>query len=355
MRKQSTVELVRIIRCGVGAETYCLEMSSVDSVAEASLIQRFEHAADNGQVGVIATETGDVPVYRLAERLSRDVVEKADREHVVILKSSFGRWAIQVGTVSRVTQVRVDQIVRVPEVVMDPTRNVFKGVVLVAAEEQAEAATSAPLTKHRDSDASVTQTTHEAASISLLLSPERLHPDAVPTVVESADTESDRVTSQISSAPQSDSAPKTHRKGQVVVLSVTNELVDEQRCSVGLSMAQVLEVVATVPMIPVPTAPSFVLGLACWRNQPVPLLNLATRVGLKSSLDQQRIVIARGTDSHDLIAFPVDSSIRSLKLPLEAKPCLVPVGMRPDFVRAAYQVDQETLVVPDLHRVLACV
>ena len=110
MRKQTAIELVRIIRCAIGSETYCLEMSSVDSVAEASLIQRFNQTTKNEQVGIISIETGDVPVYRLCDRLDRQVVETADRQHVVILKSSFGRWAIQVDSVSRVTQVRVDQI-----------------------------------------------------------------------------------------------------------------------------------------------------------------------------------------------------------------------------------------------------
>lgn len=358
MRKQSSVELVRIIRCGIGSETYCLEMSSVDSVAEASLIQSFDQASDNGQIGIITTENGDVPVYRLSERLSREVIETADREHVVILKSSFGRWAVQVGSVSRVTQVRVDQIVRVPEVVMDPTRNVFKGVVLFSGASQADTATeTSRFLIDRDSDKPTTQAAEETASISLLLSPERLHPEAKPLLIESDRSAGGSPASASNEAQEEGSrraaCTTKPRKGQLVMLSITNDLIDKQRCAVGLSMAQILEVVSQLPMIPVPTAPGFVVGLACWRNQPVPLLNLAHRVGLPSTLDKQRIVIARSTDAHDLIAFPVDSAIRSLKLPLEAKPCLVPLGIRPDFVRGAYQVNEETLVVPDLHRVLA--
>ncbi len=336
------IDSMRIIRCGLGTETYCLEMSSVDSVGEAALVERFEAPTASGQIGTLVVNEESLPVFSLAHRLDRPQTHSDSREHLVILKTSLGRWVLLVESVSRVLQIRLDQVHRVPEVVLDPQRKLFKGVIVFPADQQqAETPSAFGEVQARRG--------REVAEISLLLSPERLHPDALPLAV-THEEHADEVAAATTSSPT-----KAKRRGQVMLLSVTDEPIDERQCSFGLSLSQILEVVSSLTLIPVPTAPGFVQGLACWRDQPVPVLDLAARLGLTSRIHEQRLVIARASTDGDFVAFPVEAAIRSQRLPMESVPCVVPLGVREDLVRGAFELESETLMIPDLRRVLASV
>lgn len=336
------IDSMRIIRCGLGAETYCLEMSSVDSVGEAALVERFASPTETGQVGTLLSNDESVPVFSLAHRLARPQTHVNAREHLVLLKTSLGRWALLVESVSRVLQIRLDQVHRVPDVVLDQQCKLFKGVIVFPADQQ-QAETPSAFGEARIRGG------REVAEISLLLSPERLHPDARPLEV-AHEEQAEEV-----AAPTPGKPSKAKRRGQVMLLSVTDEPIEKRPCSFGLSLSQILEVVSSLTVIPVPLAPGFVQGLACWRDQPVPVLDLAARFGFKSHIHQQRLVIARARTDGDFVAFPVEAAIRSQRLPMTSIPCPVPLGVREDLMCGAFELESETLMIPDLRRVLTSI
>ena len=73
---QTNNESVRIIRCGVGSESYALEMSAVSSVRQAAEIQVVNGEAMPGQVGEVAVQGAEaIPVFSMAERLHMSDVE----------------------------------------------------------------------------------------------------------------------------------------------------------------------------------------------------------------------------------------------------------------------------------------
>lgn len=336
----------RIIRCGIGSEAYCLEMSSVDSVGEASLVHWLPVSTDDGQVGTVVLGRDHVPVFSLAHRLGRPHLNGDERQHIVLLKTSLGRWALLVESVSRVLQVNLAHVHLVPSVALDTQKKLFKGVIVFPRDRHELPAPT--------SFAGVeTRRTRDSAEMALLLSPERLHPHSLPPEIE-PEPEASAVTFEPTATTEAE-VTKTKHRGQVMLLSVTDAEPDSRRCSFGLSLSQILEVVSSLEVVPVPHAPPYVQGIACWRDQPVPVLDLAARFGLPSAIHEQRLVIARGSANGNLVAFPVESVIRSQRLPLASRPCQVPSGIRADLLRGAFELDSETLMIPDLSRVLTCI
>ena len=58
--------------------------------------------------------------------------------------------------------------------------------------------------------------------------------------------------------------------GQIVLFPLPNEGVSAGTLLAGLSIAQVCEVTESIPIVKVPRAPGFVLGLVDWRHRPFP-------------------------------------------------------------------------------------
>lgn len=332
---QTNNESVRIIRCGVGSESYALEMSAVSSVRQAAEIQAVASDAMQGQVGEVPVQGGDsIPVFSMAERLQMSDVENSQRDHVVIVRTSRGTLGLIVGSVSHVISVPTENLLNVPPVLIDPRTRVIKGLVNLAG-LQANDSTD----EESDSD---------EQSMCILLSPERLHPKA-PTAAALPPAKSVKTTS--------DEAPKTAglnaSGGQVVLLSVTDE-ESEELPLLGFSVTQIAEVQEPRRIIHVPGSPDHVLGFVVWRSRPVPVIDLGRRVGLPGEAANQRLIIARGTDDSELLAFPAQAKIRSLRLPIAHRSVPVPTGLHEDAVRAAFTVDTSTMLLPDLQSILTC-
>jgi chemotaxis signal transduction protein len=124
----------------------------------------------------------------------------------------------------------------------------------------------------------------------------------------------------------------------------------------GLSLTQLLEVTEPPPLTVIPGAPEFVRGVVAWRDQPVPVLDLAQRLGLPAvhpeDGERRRLLVAH-EPGHTPIAFLVRSAVRILRLPLPHQTCAGPLPIHPALLRASVELEHETVVVPHLDAILA--
>ncbi|MFT4557035.1 MAG: chemotaxis signal transduction protein, partial [Planctomycetaceae bacterium] len=272
------------LHCGVGSESYALEMSAVSSVRQAAEIQPVSTDAMKGQVGEVPVQGGDaIPVFSMAERLQSPDAVNSERDHVVIVRTSRGMLGLIVGSVSHVISVPAANLLNVPPVLIDPRTRVIKGLVNLDGLQSADLS--------RDDSES------DEVSMCIMLSPERLHPKApvAAAIVPAKPT-------AIAESPATNSS-LTGSGGQVVLLSVTDDESEEMPL-LGFSVTQIAEVQEPRRIIHVPGSPDHVLGFVVWRSRPVPVIDLGRRVGLPGETADQRLIIARGKDDSELMAFP---------------------------------------------------
>jgi chemotaxis signal transduction protein len=138
-----------------------------------------------------------------------------------------------------------------------------------------------------------------------------------------------------------------------LLFSTTDPRPSARRLTFGLSVAQVREVLDPLPMLPVPIASPFMLGLVDWRGQPVPVIDLSLRLGLgPSRLEDSRLLIARVASEGALVGFPVRPQVRVQTLPLAHEPVSRRLFGQWSLTRGVFELSSETLVVPDLDHLL---
>jgi len=332
-------------------------------------------------VGWLPDERGDIPVFSLASRLERPSKKGSALQRIVVLNPPLQvgspthpphewggvegeqPWALLVDRVSQVIQVPADHVVPLPPVVVNPSADYFKGVIKLDEE------------------------------LILFLSPERLHPDASlpplssppqaggskgrPQAKESkGEARGTASRSPSTGSPTASAGGQRHSYGQIVVFSIAEPYPAERALSFGLSISQVPEILEPLPMIPVPGAPAFVLGLVNWRDQPVPVIDLASRLGLApekklSAKERTCLIIVRdkghvlpapsavegssskgGSNQGALVGFPVRAAIQLLHLPIAHQPCRRTLPLDQTLTRGIVELENETLVVPDIRGIL---
>ena len=346
-------------------------------------------------MGWLPDERGDIPVFSLASRLGRPSKKGSALQRIVVLNPppqvgspphpphEWGGvegeqpWALLVDRVSRVIQVPADRVIPLPPIVVNPSADYFQGVIKLDEE------------------------------LILFLAPERLHPNAsLPPAppqaggsegrpqaggsegrpqaegsegrpqAEGSEGEAREAASPSSRPPTVGAGGQRRSYGQIVVFSIAESHLAEQTLSFGLSISQVPEILNPLPMIPVPAAPAFVLGLVNWRGRPVPVIDLARRLGLApeaapSANGRTHLIIARdksyvlpvpnpaeGDSSKGesnqgvLVGFPVRPAIRVLRLPIAHRPCRRTLPLDQTLTRGIAELENETLVVPDIRGIL---
>src|SRR5690242_6159142 len=119
-------DAVRIIRCGIGTQSFFLEMDSVVHIQGLDRLRAKWTAG--GLSGLLKHGGGEIAVYRLAHLL--DLPD--DREtwkHILVLDGNGRRWGILVDNVSRVLSVPAGGFDPLPALVERSAHVPFKGVV----------------------------------------------------------------------------------------------------------------------------------------------------------------------------------------------------------------------------------
>ena len=150
-------------------------------------------------------------------------------------------------------------------------------------------------------------------------------------------------------------AAQTLGKGSIVLFPLLNSGAGGERLLAGLSVRQVCEVTESLPIVKVPRAPDFVLGLVNWRGRAVPVLDLGRRLGLPAlgPASSERLIIARGTSVTDLCGIPASANVWGERLPIFHKPKPEHDVVEISFAKGLFEVSEgQTLVIPDIDRAL---
>ncbi len=329
---QTLPDVLQFIRCYAAGAIYCLDMKWVESIERIDHLDVLAHTehGETGFLGMMPGAGGGVPVYSLAARLGLSEETAGETQRVVVLNSGGKKWGLRVRSVSQVTKVGRDAFAPLPAIAHDPA-NVFFGGMIKTDE-----------------------------SLLLLLAPERLAPgtpDTVPTALDFDDTvdeigwSSARTRQEADSTTQANTSSSPHR---ILVFSLAEPAPHEHPLVFGLSVTQVPEVLNLPSLIPVPGAPPSVMGIARWRGSPVPVIDLAARLGLPpvAARSQTRLMISCGTKKSSLLGFLIQPTVRSIQLPVAHRPCKRNLGLDETLLKGVVELQNETLVVPDIQRLL---
>jgi len=329
---QTVPDGLQIIRCHAAGVTYCLDMKWVESIERTDLLKVLPDT-ENGETGFVGTlpgAAGDVPVYSLATRLGLSEETAGELQRVVVLKFGGMRWGLRVGGVSQVMKVGRDALVPLPSISRNPANILFAGMI--------------------ETD----------ESLLLLLAPERLQPGApasVSTLLEFGEPVNEIDVPSTETRQAADSSVQANVNSgpnRILVFSLAETSPSERPLVFGLSVTQVAEVLNPLPLIPVPGSPAYVLGIARWRGTPVPVINLAARMGLPPTAagGKTRLMITCGTRRDSRVGFLIQPTVRSVLLPVAHRRCLRDLGLDVPLMQGAVELQNETLVIPDIQRLL---
>ncbi len=303
---------LRFIRCWAGAGEYGLEMDWVRSIQRIDNLQRT--VGEGGEIGRLDMAGTSVPVWSLAERLNESAGKARESQRVIVMNDPIRPWGMLVDRVSQVTAVSQEQLFPMPMIAVNPARPYFSGVI-------------------RFGDA-----------LLLRLDPDCLHPDAAWPIHSSTE---DLLPAPVPSIV--DVQNGNGRSGQIVLFKLPGRSQEEQEFSFALSITQVAEALEPLPTIPIPGASDFVMGLANWRNRPVPVIDLGCRLGLMGvagGYGSSRLMITRTTTGDELVGFLVRPSIRILRLPLNHQPNSHALPFDQRLIRGSFELEGDGVIIP---------
>ena len=319
--ENSTDIMHRFIRCAVGEETYCLNLAVVASLER---VDRLQHQfGARPLVGWLPVADTRVPVYSLAARLNRpqNVVQVDNRIIIVNVESSM--YGLLVDQVSDPFETTDKEIKSLPKVLAGAA-SYFEGVAWADGQ------------------------------LLLCLAPDRLHREASANSIFSSTIElfpepERRAVGSVSPA-----------KGRGQILTFAPAKKANEAYTLGLSLTQVMEILELSPLVPVPGAPDYVLGLANWRRNAVPIIDLESRFGFTISPEttvlsksECRLLIARASQTSQLCGFLIQPNPKTHRLPIPHEPCENKFPVPRILVRGVFELENEVLVLPDLDRMIA--
>lgn len=333
----SASDIIEILPCSVGEETYGLELPSVVDLKE-----RPPAGDTNGD---------SLPTFSLAERLGY-APRNGKSKWVITLRTGERQWNLQVDSVSDVLSLPTERIGPLPSLAQNQSESIFKGVVHLPSEVDALFERDHP-PKDRfgwRSEAVTIEPEPTTTNLMLLLAPERLDPTAPANDVDDHP--------RLDALPAPRSLPKPMGKKysqQILLFTVPVVSSIEQDWTFALSVSQVLEIVEPLPLLPVPHAREFVRGIMNWRTHAVTLFDLAAWFGFEPDTSDRnfRLMIVRTARSAELAAFAVRTEVHALRLPVVHQPSQREWPFDPQSIRALFEMESRTIAIPDLNYILA--
>jgi chemotaxis signal transduction protein len=122
----------------------------------------------------------------------------------------------------------------------------------------------------------------------------------------------------------------------------------------GLSLTQVTQILQPLPILPLPGAAPYVLGVAEWRGVPLAIIDLLGFMGDTSAsvATDGRLLIVRVPTQRLCIGFPIQPQVSIRTLPLSHHLIDSPMPLQKSWVRGKFSLDSTTLVIPDVDGML---
>jgi chemotaxis signal transduction protein len=311
----------RVVQCKVGGARYALDLEGVRGFQRTDRLRR--RSGNPLVAGFLPAANGEVIVYSLAALLGQPRPTDEQAQHIVLVSTSAGLCGLLMEHVSQVLDVQAGSAQPLPP--------------LLAAWPEIPAR----------------QLLRVGDELLLLLVPERLHPETIP---------SDSIEEELPSRPGGEVPAPVALAGrgatgqkQMVLFKTADPSPRERALAFGLSQSQVHEIIECEwpTLLSVPHAPDFLLGLVDWRSVAVPVLDLGLWLGLSPArVDRRsRLIIAHAAEA-GWVALLARPSIRVVPLSLPHQPCRRVLPLDSSRVYGAVELKQETVVIPRLNRLL---
>lgn len=328
----------KLVCCAVQEEEFCFALSEVRSLTRAQPLATSASGQEGASgtpapLGWLTLQQEQLPVYELAERLQlapsptvQTAAQTADEGFFVALNTTPA-FAVRVDRIMGSVELPNAQLLALPAITRGGTKAIFKGIAQV---------------KDKWVFCADAQQLHPTPATGAYASPSCL------TTVEASFT----LAANLGQA-QRTAAP------QIVLFSPASPSKEGMPILFGLSMTQVQEVTAVTPIMPVPHAPPYVLGITNWRGLPVPIVDLETRLGRtvtsvawQASAAQSRLLVACGPEQRGLIGMLVHPQVKTLRLPIPYTTVSQPLVAAPEFIKGAFAWEGRPLVIPDVDAML---
>jgi chemotaxis signal transduction protein len=335
-----TPQTLRLIRCAVQGEEYCLEMSAVRSLGRAHQIvlqadaEELGHPA--GTIGWLATRQQKFPVFDLAQRLHLAPLPQPQdvRTGFVALINAPQPFALRVNNVTGNLRVNHTQMATLPRIVEPNFGQVFKGIVTLP-DKWVLCVDAAPL--YFDVHLRPVEKRPSSGASPL--------PNAAPLPART------KLGREVFRA-------KT--RAQIMLFSAALNVAEPTESLplvFGLSIAQVQEITDLTKIIPIPGAPNYVYGVTNWRNVPIPILHLPARLGLSAApvspqqiAPKSRLLIARAQEGW--LGFPIKPQVKAFPLPIPYQPNQHRLALDQDLVKGIFDLEGAPLLIPDVDAIL---
>lgn len=312
MNDTSPSQTIRIARCEVAGRSFGLDLSSIVGIQPREVIH-FEEADSNQVIGTIASMGRKLPVYALAQLLGM-ASTRTRTGHCIVATDGVDVWGLLVDRVSHSESRTASEVIPLPALITGSADSMILGVVCNTGDD------GPPL---------------------IVLNLKRLRPQQ--------EVISNEVVTSSPMPATPDQPAMSMESAQRQFLAFTPAEVDEDNLRYAFSVRQVSEITRVPNSVPLPGAPDFVVGLAVWRNGPLPIVRLDTgHFGEKLSTDlTDRIAIVKVPECELPLGVLVSLDCELLSCPLVGTPVPAASIDQPQHrIRAAFQVGSQTLLFP---------
>lgn len=314
MNHKGASQALHFIRCVIADETYCLSISRVCSLQSVEQLQGQHETSD--AVGWLASDQGQIPVFHLATLLQRSRHTDRQTGQILVLDTQPHPLGLLVDRVERAIEVTASEVFPLPTIARNPAADFFEGVV-----------------RHAD-------------TMMLVLSPEGLHPNAPAEGVRPLPTEHtlEDLYTVVGGSTVGDTT------GKVLMFSTSPDWA----ITFGLSLSQVPQILLPLPILPVPGAAAYILGLVAWQGVPLAVIDLSSRLGGAASpvAHDGRLLIVRSSTTRAFVGMPIQPHISLHHLPMAHRVSDLPVPLQESLIRGRFDLEHTTLVIPDIDRIL---
>ncbi len=338
--KQANVD---VIRCGLGEDVYCLEMSAVAGVKPSRDLRPAGADVPAGAAGCVPHRGQNVPVFDLADLLKLPPGSPDTWHYTVLIDHPRQIYGLLVESVSRVIRLTEDNLLPLPKP-LEHTGGCFRGIVDFTRDRHVPREEDA--SRHLPGvsvPARVSNNRRRAHhQMHLLLNPSTLW--AGGEVMPAPSISPERLLCRYAQV-----APAANQGGIQQMVTFPAGVIDDWQLLIGLSISQIVEISEPLPLVSVPGSLPAILGFVHWRNCPVPMIDL--QASLDSEIADEpdsHLLILRAPRNAGLVALPVTGRLQSLRLPTNHRPCPLPKKSWRPYVLGCFELEERLLILPRL-------
>ena len=329
----------RILICQLDDVTVGIDLNQVRSIQRTRGLRRNEgDSAESIPHFTLVTTQGDVPVISLALSLGIASREALANQKILIIEDGENVWGLLVERVQGAVKFSAEMRHHLPINAINESAPLFSNVL-----------------------------NYRGDAIALELDLAQFHPEqAEMRAIVAAFMQSGSDGELAAASPAGlNKAAATDEESEWIVPSINN-LANQKRqqlivfnvhglddYGIGLSTVQVSEIIMPQPIMPIPHAPSGVLGLVFWRETVVTVIDIAEKLGHPTKAgenrrDGKRLLITRARDNELPAAYVINDSSRLVRLPTAHR--IPPQNQWPvsDYVRALFELPDQLVIIPQL-------